>query len=195
MRASPKLAAGGLCSVFLHGILWGPSAPFPAHLSSVFHQALPFPWVPPRCIAEAATFSSGNPTPFFLVPACINTCVLGINPLSSPFLCLLQPPFLSLLFVLHLLLPPSRALHGHQHEVKVPGCNSCIPSVLSPSPCGVEAAEKTSLMWPLPRASWCRGSWCERCSLHSLEPLTWNICSCKATRGQVCLDPDISAGA
>lgn len=131
------------------GSLWGPSEPFPAHLSGAFHRAPLFPWAPPRCVTEAATFSSGNPTPFFLVPACVTTCVGHKSPELS-FLCLLQPPFLHLHSVLHHLLPPSCALHGHQHEAKAPGCNSCIPSVLLPSPCGVEAAEKASLMWPFP---------------------------------------------
>lgn len=44
--------------------------------------------------------------------------------------------------------PSGRANAGRWHEVKVPGHNTRITSVCSPSPCSMEAAEKTSLAWP-----------------------------------------------
>lgn len=65
----------------------GLSALLPGHLSRVLCQALLFPWVPPCCLTKATTvsLSSGNQTPFFLVPACVNTCVIILILCLLPF--------------------------------------------------------------------------------------------------------------
>lgn len=136
--------------------VWGLSALLPGHLSSVLCQALLFPWVPP-CL------------PQFLFQ-------VGTKHLSSLFLLALTPvlSFKSLAFSLSLPAavsflqvalcfwspsppvlpssphPPGRANAGPWHEVKVLGHNMRITSVCSPSPCSMEAAEKTSLAWPFP---------------------------------------------